>query len=147
MEILMINKPSHRRLPYSTTHICPECNNEFTGRENRIFCSADCKVKFNNAKAAEINSLVSEQVKMLKKNAQILDELYTTNGLPFKTKKIDLIKQGFILNSPSRRIKTVDGIEWINIGSYVLRLIEDNTEVQIMSLNDLKDMKYGISVL
>jgi hypothetical protein len=141
MEPMINMSLTSHKLPYSTQHFCPECGKEFTGRRNRIFCSIECKIRSNNSKAAKMSNRVSEQVKMLKRNAQILEEVYSVQSIPLLAKKEELIKKGFVLNSPTIRIKVENGVEWHMIGRYVFRPDNEESEIQIMTKEDLEKIK------
>jgi len=134
--ITRIRRKDHA--PNSFPHYCPQCEIIFYGRKNQTYCSKEHKIKFNNAKAADMNIRVSEQVRMLKKNAQILEEIYSTQTIPFLADYELLNKKGFIMNSPSVRLKTDNGEEWQMIGQYVLKPEKDGQRILIMTKNDLK---------
>jgi hypothetical protein len=107
---------------------------------NRVFCSKECKIKFNNAKGAKMNLRVREQIKMLKKNAQILDELYSVQSTPFMADKEELVKKGFIMNCPTIRLRADDGTEWQMIGNYVFKSENNGREIAIMTKADLENI-------
>jgi endogenous inhibitor of DNA gyrase (YacG/DUF329 family) len=129
-----------RKLPYTTFHECPECGKDFYGRENKIYCSPQCKINSNNAKAAKMSVRVSEQVKMLKRNAQILDEFYSVESIPLVVDKVEFIKKGFIIDSPSISLKTKDGVQWQMIGRFVFRSEVDSSGIHIMTKDDLDNI-------
>ena len=129
-----------RRIPYSTYHICPKCGNDFFGRSNRIYCSKECKIKSNNNKAREMTSRVGEQVKMLKKNAQILEELYCPDDIPSLIDQEEMIKKGFIENCPTIQLKDEKGTYWKMIGHYVFRIDDKIKRIQLMTEDDLKNL-------
>jgi hypothetical protein len=138
MEPLISQKQPSHRLPYSTQHLCLKCGIEFFGRMNQLFCSKECKIKFNNDNAAKKNRRVSEQMKMLKMNAEILEELYSAHRIPFMTEKEELIRKGFIMNCPTIRLKADNGTEWHLIGDYIFRPENEGREIAIMTKNDLE---------
>jgi hypothetical protein len=140
MDSLIHTQQTTRKLSYSTIHICPECHKEFTGRRNRVFCSLSCKIKSNNGNAAIMNLRVSDQVNMLKRNAKILDELYSVESIPLLAEKEELIKKGFIMNSPTIRLKSENGVEWHMIGRYVFKPENDGREIVIMTKVDLENI-------
>ena len=140
MEPLISQKQPSHRLPYSTLLKGPECGKEFYGKSNRIYCSKECKKEFNNSKQAEMNFRVKDQVKMLKRNACILAEFYSVQSNPLMVVKEDLIRKGFIMDSPTIRLKAENGIEWHLIGCYVFRPENDGQEIVIMTKNDLENI-------
>ena len=129
-----------RRIPYSTFHKCPECGEDFYGRSNRKYCSEECKIKSNNDKAREMNSRVSEQVRMLKKNAQILDYFYSVENKPISIDREEMINNGFIINCPTIQLKDENGTSWNMIGRYVFRVDEKEKGINLMTKDDLKNL-------
>jgi hypothetical protein len=140
MDTIIDRSQTARRLPYSTRHFCPECKKEFYGRKNRKFCSLDCKIISNNAKAAKMNFRVSEQIRMLRNNAEILDEVYSIESIPLMVEKEDLIKSGFFINCPTMKLTDERGREWNLIGEYVFIGENNGNQIVIMTRNDLKNI-------
>jgi len=136
MESLIQNRQIPLPRPNSTHHICVECSKEFWGRKNRVFCSKECKIKANNYKAAIKRSRVSEQTRMLEKNAQILEELCEKESYPTIIEKEQLIRKGFIETGPNIRLFTTDNKEWCQIGNYVFNVDKNTNLVAIMQIND-----------
>lgn len=87
-----------------------------------------------------MNLRVREQIKMLKKNAQILDELYSVQSTPFMADKEELVKKGFIMNCPTIRLRADDGTEWQMIGNYVFKSENNGREIAIMTKADLENI-------
>lgn len=137
--MIKMSLKSHR-LPYSTQHICPKCGKDFTGRRNRIYCSMACKVMSNNDKAAEMNFRVIDQIRMLKINALILEELYSIEGIPLLVEKEMLINKGFIMDCPTIRLKVKNEVEWHMIGRFIIRPVSEGSEIQIMTRDDLEKL-------
>jgi len=79
--------------------ICPVCHTEFDGRADKKFCCDQCRNTYNNLQKQEENNFTYKVNRVLKKNRQILFDLYS------KSEKSDherhsvprerLIKDGF----------------------------------------------------
>jgi len=85
---------------YSRT--CPNCNNDFEGTKRMKFCKEQCRIDFNNDKAAQKKKDSDTPVRRIamayEKNCQILDDLYKNafTVVPLKT----LLLKGFDLDAP-----------------------------------------------
>ncbi|MBN1181060.1 MAG: hypothetical protein JXB49_02155 [Bacteroidales bacterium] len=85
-------------------HTCKGCNREFYGRRNQEFHNLQCKIDFNNEKAANLRKELKDN-KIAQKNYMILKEayeIYRNNPIHH----IDILKRGFELKAPTRRCKT-----------------------------------------
>ncbi|MBQ2351244.1 MAG: hypothetical protein II394_03420, partial [Bacteroidales bacterium] len=56
--------------------ICPVCHTEFDGRADKKFCCDQCRNTYNNQLKQEDNSLTYKTNRLLKKNRQILADMY-----------------------------------------------------------------------
>lgn len=61
-----------------TTKTCSECGDKFTGRSDKKFCSADCRVAHNNKIRTPSSKLVRHVTHTLLRNRRILEELNPT---------------------------------------------------------------------
>lgn len=79
--------------------ICPVCHSEFDGRADKKFCCDQCRNTYNNQLKQETNNFTYQINRVLKKNRQILCDLYEKLGKPDKERhsvtKERLIKEGF----------------------------------------------------
>jgi hypothetical protein len=140
MSTYEVESSTGSRHPYSHPHVCLECHKEFVGRRNRIYCSKACKVTANNLKAAERRYGVSEQVRTLEKNSQILKEIYQEKGGPVNVSSDQLLKLGFFENGPNIRLLDANQIEWCQIGFYIFNINSTNGVVTIMSKRDFENL-------
>ncbi|MBL0315702.1 MAG: hypothetical protein IPP69_07955 [Flavobacteriales bacterium] len=85
---------------YSRT--CPNCNNDFAGTKRMKFCKEQCRIDFNNDKAAqkkkESDTPVHRVAMAFEKNCKILYELFenTITVVSLKT----LVLKGFDMDAP-----------------------------------------------
>lgn len=104
----MIQTDTHPRSFNSKT--CPICNAKFQGRQNRQYCSQECKTRHNNElgreRRQEEKSLTGDYLK----NYKLLNELLGKNGdapLTIDSKILGLL--GFNPEAPVSR-KKIDGV-------------------------------------
>ena len=140
MRTLAIENSTGSRHPYSHPHFCLECQKEFVGRRNRIYCSTACKISANNLKAAERRSGVSEQARMLERNSQILKEIYQEKRGPVNVSSEQILRLGFFENGPNIRLLDANQIEWCQIGFYVFNVNSTTGVVTIMTKRDFENL-------
>lgn len=79
--------------------VCPVCHTEFDGRADKKFCCDQCRNTYNNQLKQEDNSITYKINRVLKKNHQILCDLYTKAEKPEKERhsvqKDKLVREGF----------------------------------------------------
>ncbi len=117
-------------------HTCDECNEEFYGRKNRLYCTSTCKAKHNNGIAAEkrINEMLVTDAYL--RNLRILGE--EMNGCEYDviTRPVANLKsKGFDENAPSVRIN-LNGEIWFKVGHHAFHPLEESKEVKIQKLHD-----------
>ena len=119
---------------------CPVCLEEFTGRKNQIYCSINCKSRYNNKKAFELRTELVDNKVMLK-NYRILHKFYeiSKGANPIEIK--EFFKEGFEFECPTRKVKSpIDGFEFNVIHKYAYRIInkEDKQFIAICKKDDIK---------
>ncbi len=72
---------------------CQECGTAVYGREDKKFCSDQCRNTWNNRENKQSNDYIRKVVSRIKKNRKILVELNPEGKR--KIKKEDLIRRGF----------------------------------------------------
>jgi len=79
--------------------ICPVCHTEFDGRADKKFCCDQCRNTYNNQLKQEDNNLTYKTNRLLKKNRQILADMYQKIDKPDKERhsvlKEKMVKDGF----------------------------------------------------
>lgn len=73
--------------------ICPECNEAFSGRIDKKFCSDSCRNSYNNKLNSDSTNYIRNINNILRKNRRIMEEL-----LPEETVKVSqqkLMDKGF----------------------------------------------------
>jgi hypothetical protein len=86
---------------------CLECEEEFSGRTDKKFCSDLCRNAYNNRFKSDTNNLVRNINGILRKNRRILEEL-NPDGKAKVTKK-KLLEKGFDFNYFTSIYKTQKG--------------------------------------
>ena len=110
----------------NATRICPECQEEVAGRKNKIYCSPECKINYNNRKAYELRSEMID-LSVMNKTFKILKSLYKSSEGDNIYKVDDIIKLGIQFQVPYRRIKSPRyGYEFMVIHSYGFRFLKRN---------------------
>ena len=87
--------------------ICLECNEEFTGRTDKKFCSDMCRNAYNNKLNSDETNHVRNINNILRKNRRILKELNPTEKGKVHKKK--LVEKGFDFNYYTNIYKTQKG--------------------------------------
>ena len=72
---------------------CLECKDLIQGREDKKFCSDQCRNSYNNRQNKDLNAYVRKVNEILRKNRRILDELNPDGKR--KLPKDELIRHGF----------------------------------------------------
>jgi len=72
---------------------CLECENEFSGRIDKKFCSDYCRNAYNNKLRQDSNGTVRNINNTLRKNRRVLEEIAPTGK--GKASKDQLLKMGF----------------------------------------------------
>ena len=90
--------------------ICPVCHTEFDGRADKKFCCDQCRNTYNNQLKQEDNSLTYKTNRLLKKNRQILADMYQKIDKPDNERhsvlKEKLVKKGFKFDYMTNIYKT-----------------------------------------
>jgi hypothetical protein len=73
--------------------ICPECQEEFTGRSDKVYCSDACRSAFHNRKNAEETIFMRSINKILRDNRNVLEQFNPDGKASVKREK--LIDRGF----------------------------------------------------
>ena len=73
--------------------ICPECEEEYTGRSDKKFCSSPCRAAHHNRKNAAENTFQRSINNILKHNRNVLAELNPDGKA--NVRKDRLIDRGF----------------------------------------------------
>ncbi|MFZ1703512.1 MAG: hypothetical protein WAT79_04150 [Saprospiraceae bacterium] len=77
----------------SSTSSCPECGDKLIGRRDKKFCSDQCRTANHNKYNGDQNNFMRNINNILRKNRRILQSKIV--GRSSKTKKVDLIDEGF----------------------------------------------------
>jgi hypothetical protein len=86
---------------------CLECNEEFSGRIDKKFCSDMCRNAYNNKLNSESSNLVRNINSVLRKNRRILEDLNVDGKTKVHKKK--LLDKGFDFNYFTSIYKTQKG--------------------------------------
>jgi hypothetical protein len=73
--------------------VCMECRHTLFGREDKKFCSDQCRNSFNNRQNKDFNSYARKVNSILRKNRRILSDLNPDGKR--KLPKDELVRQGF----------------------------------------------------
>lgn len=90
--------------------LCPECQGEIYGRDDKKYCSDQCRNAFNNKRNRKTNDMVRLINKALKKNRTILLGINTTDKV--RTSKEELLRQGFDFDLFTSIYRTKEGKEY-----------------------------------
>ena len=110
--------------------VCSTCEEEFTARRrNQIYCTSDCKVMFNNAKAKYERNVMKPTVSITQASWRILLKLHKSGA---KTVSIKVLEElGVVLQSYSDR-KKVNSDREMALIFYNLRLTRiDNEQLKL----------------
>jgi predicted nucleic acid-binding Zn ribbon protein len=75
---------------------CQECGEEFYGRADKKFCSAECRISYHNRENRDKNNFMRNVNRMLRMNRQVLDELNSEGKTNIHKDK--LLAKGFNFN-------------------------------------------------
>ena len=111
-------------ITYTTMGIkrkCKLCKSRFTGRSDKIFCSANCKAIYHQKLKQVTNTATSTIDKILHRNRSILLELMGKTGVSKKIPKslLDLKRfncsyiTGFHINSRQKTVHYVYDFSWV----------------------------------
>ena len=89
---------------------CLECNEEFSGRIDKKFCSDMCRNAYNNKLNSDTSNLVRNVNSILRKNHRILQFLNAAEKTKVHKKK--LADKGFDFNYFTSIYKTQKGSEY-----------------------------------
>jgi len=114
---------------------CKICKSPFTGRKDKIFCSADCKAVYHRKLQAVTLLATAETDKILHRNRSILLEVLGKN---IKQKKVDrnlLSKKnfkfqymtGFYENEQGKRYHLLYDFAWMEFSSGEILVIRRRT--------------------
>jgi len=101
--------------------ICRLCKNEVKGRTDKVFCSIDCKNKYN-IKLRHVTSLATKQIDdILHRNRSILLEILGKNKMQIKVSKRILDRKKFNytyithfhINTNKKRVSYLYDISWM----------------------------------
>ena len=87
--------------------VCQECSIEIYGREDKKFCSDQCRNTYNNRLNSDARNFVRNINNILRKNRRILEEL-NVNGTT-KTSRDKLLLKGFNFNYYTNTYTTKQG--------------------------------------
>lgn len=106
-------------------HTCKGCTKEFFGRRNQEFHNLQCKIDYNNEKAAQLRKELKDN-KISLRNHLIFKEAY----IVYKNRTVplvNLLKKGLELAAPTRRMKTpINGFEVYLSNGYAFRITSQN---------------------
>ncbi|NNC83429.1 MAG: DUF2116 family Zn-ribbon domain-containing protein [Flavobacteriales bacterium] len=83
-------------MPNDSQKACQECGTSIHGREDKKFCSEQCKNTWNNRRNRAANAAIRRTNAILRKNRRILLDMNPTGKK--KVKREDLIRAGFDFN-------------------------------------------------
>lgn len=86
---------------------CLECGNEFIGRADAKFCSAQCRTSYHNKNKSVDTKYMKNVNGILSKNRKILSELNPDGKI--KIHKSKLVKSGFDFNYYTNQYETKAG--------------------------------------
>lgn len=86
---------------------CQECKTAISGRRDKVFCSDDCRVSYNNKLNRDSTTLMRNVNNTLRRNRRILKRL-NPNG-KCKKAKMRLLEEGFNFHYFTNVYKTKAG--------------------------------------
>ena len=113
---------------------CPECFMQFHGRKNQIYCCPKCKARRNNDLAAERKIERDGHTATLLRNISILKKVFsesTKDIVEVLTSRLEF--EGFDGTAP-RATMTCGGEQWIRVGDYAYRPIENTGLIEIQKV-------------
>jgi len=94
----------------SEKRLCPECSSEIFGRDDKKFCSDQCRNSHNNKLNRDANNYVREVNNALRKNRRILLKLNVRDKS--RTSKDELLRNGFNFDLFTNIYRTKEGKEY-----------------------------------
>lgn len=115
-------------------HVCPVCGDDHYGRKNKLYCSVECKNRFNNDLAAERREQHTAVSSALIRNIEIIAEamLYQVSAIAIVPYNV-LVKKGFNPEAPAIRVKENDNI-WLRYGDFCIQPMEELNQVKIIKI-------------
>ena len=86
---------------------CLDCGEEFFGRVDKKFCSADCRISFHNKINKDKNNFMRNVNRILRKNRKILSDLNPEGKITVHKDK--LLSKGFNFNYLTSEYMTKTG--------------------------------------
>ena len=68
---------------------CLSCGREFTGRQDKKYCSSDCRSSYHNERNSDANNFVRKVNKVLRENRRVLKELNPDGKAKIHRKKLE----------------------------------------------------------
>ena len=118
---------------YNMKSKCMLCNKSIVGREDKKYCSANCRAKHYRQRTSE-GGAVSNINFILNKNHKILSDIFKeTNSKQLSIAKHTLARKGFnfdyctrvYLNSKGKWYKYIYDFRWIEFSDQRVRLYKD----------------------
>jgi len=110
---------------------CQTCNQEFVGRKNRFYCSAQCKSRKNNDLAFDRRQIELSKVGPLLRNGEILKRVFENSDNDIVEVSMDsLERQGFDSKAPCVPFSWA-GEGWFQVDEHAFRLINSERMVEI----------------
>jgi hypothetical protein len=86
---------------------CTECGDKMIGRQDKKFCSAQCRSSYNNKLNSDANNFMRNVNNILRRNRRILIDLNPTGKS--KVHKDKLVEMGFSFNYFTNVYRTKKG--------------------------------------
>ncbi len=116
-------------------HTCPRCEEEFTGRLNKKYCSERCKAQRNNERARERLYSIHDDIERIKRMHRILSDLMgNRKEIYLAADRMD--KLGINQETPYV-MTSVKGVgECFRFGQFALRMekVGDKNKIRILKL-------------
>ncbi len=87
--------------------LCPECGRPVRGRQDKKFCSADCRSAYHNRQRARSEGVIREVNKVLRRNRNILAALNPEGKV--RLPRARLLEQGFRFDYHTHIYRTRSG--------------------------------------
>lgn len=121
-------------------HKCafPKCDDPyFFGRKNQLY-HPDCKRRMDTERYAAKREKTKEENKSMEHNLKLLEKYYPRSNGIYEIPSIDLRREGFDFNSPTRRIKTEKyGHVCHVVHGYAFQYLRNNDTVKIYKKDEL----------
>ena len=115
--------------------LCCVCDKKLIGRSDKVFCDITCKNKYHQEIRKNSKNTISNNIKILKSNYNILCSLLGDNCHKFEIKKLKLQELNFDFS-------VITGIDTVNLG-----IRKEDFKLQVFEFKWYQDENDNIIVL